>query len=617
MSTIDRYRKPLNSRLKRINPIFQLQDQESDSKELSSHLIKLARKSGQLNLSGRGLLTVPKKVWQLEELDESEVRLLDIRMDRDVDGERWWEHEPLSWLDLSSNCITELSPEIKNLASLSVLNMQNNNLERIPAELALLKNLTRLNLNHNKLVCLPASFFKLCELRALQLSHNQLQEVSDDIGDLVMLENLDLSHNCLSNLPPGIGFLTRLTQLDASNNKLMEIPPDLVSLRVLHKLDVSDNQISVLPPLGDLRKLELLFLQHNQLVTLPNVTGCVALKEMHLAENCIKELDVDLLEGLSHLRVLTLRDNEISSIPDEITTLHLLVRLDLSNNNLTSLPDTLGFLPHLQSLQLEGNAFRNLRRDIIQCGTSRILKFLRERYKGEGNVNIGYENTTVSKADVKFPDRFMMRNVRALGLAMQDLTEIPDSVFQEALEAEVTTVDLSKNKLKQVPDGLKILINRITDLNLSCNAFTSLPLEVGLCQNLQYLDLQKNLLEDLPQSFECLTKLRELVLAFNRFSEIPECVYKLVSLEILIARDNRLTSVNINGFTQLRRLATLDLANNDISHIPPELGNLTQLKSLELTGNSFRQPRHAILTKGTASVLSYLRDRIPQQQHQK
>ena len=46
-----------------------------------------------------------------------------------------------------------------------------------------------------------------------------------------------------------------------------------------------------------------------------------------------------------------------------------------------------------------------------------------------------------------------MRAVRSLNLAMRDLTEIPDYVFQEALEAEVTTVDLSKNKLKEVPSG--------------------------------------------------------------------------------------------------------------------------------------------------------------------
>jgi hypothetical protein len=36
---------------------------------------------------------------------------------------------------------------------------------------------------------------------------------------------------------------------------------------------------------------------------------------------------------------------------------------------------------------------------------------------------------------------------------MQDLTEIPDSLFQEALETEITAVDFSKNKLKEVPGG--------------------------------------------------------------------------------------------------------------------------------------------------------------------
>jgi hypothetical protein len=63
---------------------------------------------------------------------------------------------------------------------------------------------------------------------------------------------------------------------------------------------------------------------------------------------------------------------------------------------------------------------------------------------------------------------------------------------------------------------LKHLTHHITELNLSCNALSQLPLEVGLCQNLQSLDLQKNLLVDLPQSFECLTRLRELVIAFNK-----------------------------------------------------------------------------------------------------
>lgn len=46
-----------------------------------------------------------------------------------------------------------------------------------------------------------------------------------------------------------------------------------------------------------------------------------------------------------------------------------------------------------------------------------------------------------------------MRQCRALSLAMQDLSRVPDNVFEEAEKAEVTTVDLSKNKFTAVPKG--------------------------------------------------------------------------------------------------------------------------------------------------------------------
>jgi hypothetical protein len=49
------YRRPPDLVRKKINPVFHTRNQGADSKELSSHLIKLARKSGQLNLSGRGI----------------------------------------------------------------------------------------------------------------------------------------------------------------------------------------------------------------------------------------------------------------------------------------------------------------------------------------------------------------------------------------------------------------------------------------------------------------------------------------------------------------------------------------------------------------------------------
>jgi hypothetical protein len=56
MSNLEKYRygRPPNSQLS-VNPLLHIQTEEAHSKQLSFHLIELARKSGQLNISGRGL----------------------------------------------------------------------------------------------------------------------------------------------------------------------------------------------------------------------------------------------------------------------------------------------------------------------------------------------------------------------------------------------------------------------------------------------------------------------------------------------------------------------------------------------------------------------------------
>ena len=112
---------------------------------------------------------------------------------------------------------------------------------------------------------------------------------------------------------------------------------------------------------------------------------------------------------------------------------------------------------------------------------------------------------------------------------------------------------------------------------------------------------------------------------------MPVSVYRLHKLEVLLASDNQIDAVDATRLQEMKQLATLDLTNNSISQVPPELGLCTQLRyfegtvaslvsnvasmwffrSLQLDGNSFRIPRTAILSKGTLAVLEYLRGRIP------
>lgn len=64
----------------------------------------------------------------------------------------------------------------------------------------------------------------------------------------------------------------------------------------------------------------------------------------------------------------------------------------------------------------------------------------------------------------------------------------------------------------------------------------------------------------------------------HRFTEIPPVLYPLKKLEILFLNDNKINDIDAVGLQQMPVLATLDLQNNNISQVPPELGNCVSLR---------------------------------------
>ncbi|XP_050673868.1 leucine-rich repeat-containing protein 40-like isoform X2 [Leptidea sinapis] len=596
-------RTPVKSRIKVCNKsVFHLQDKKADENELSMGLIKSAKRTGHLSLCNRGLGTVPPNVWKIDELVMDDTKEVDFSRS---EQNSWWSCEPLKMLDLSSNVIKDISPNIKMLQELVTLKLHDNAIMALPSEISELKSLSNLSLDRNKLTELPIEFYKLTELRWLSISHNKLKKVAPDIGDLVMLTFLDLSYNKLENLPPGMGYLVRLIELNLSNNELGELPPDIVNLRDLKKFNISNNNLTMLPPLGELRKMEVLDANHNNIEELPDFYGCTALKEIYLANNYIKKITEEFCDQMQHLNVLNIRDNKLEELPENVALLQKLKRLDLTNNSLNKLPRNLGLLSQLQSISMEGNKLSFVRQDVIRGGTDRMMKYLRDRMTEEVVCETRYA------AD--WPDKYTMKKSQSLMLPSRDLSSVPDDVFRTASDAEVHIIDISKNKLTAVPTGICHVRETLSQLLLSSNSIESVPPEISCCTNLQYLDLGKNLITDLPMQLGDLKKLRELVISNNKLTKIPRCVYELESLEILLAAENQVTEINVSSdaLANLKNLAVLDLTNNSIISVPPELGNFTHLRSLELMGNCFRQPRHAILAKGTATILSYLRDRIP------
>ncbi|XP_043489519.1 leucine-rich repeat-containing protein 40-like [Polistes fuscatus] len=598
---------------KKINhcAVFKQRTKNDDNNELSNSMIMRARKTGQLNLSSRGLFTVPSRVWTINELTEDELKELNFELDYDETEQRWWEQEPLKILNLSCNSLTTIDAQIDNLNNLIELDLHSNLLEKLPKEIGNLTKMITLDLSHNKLEEIPTQFYRLLELHNLNLKKNLLKELDTGITDLIMLSHLDLSHNNLIELPIGMGYLVRLIFLDVSHNSLKNLPPDIMNMRALQKLIASYNELKELPSLSELRKVETIMLQNNKLTIFPDLSGCVALKELHLSENNIVDINMLHLEEVRQLKVLILKNNNIKAIPEGIIQFINLEYLDLSKNNISLIPVCIGIMPNLKKFSIEENNIQNIRADIIRCGTSRILKHLQQSVD-IANINVN-DSVLSNTSTIAYPNKYMMKNTRMLSLAGHNLNELPIEVLEDANTAGVTLIDLSRNQMHELPEMFSV-ITTVTDLKLTSNILTHLPEWIGeKYERLQALDLSKNHLLSLPSTIGLLKYLRNIDISFNRFTELPEHIYEISSLETLVVNDNMVTNIDVPSLKKLKKLAILNLANNNIDNVPPELGNLTNIRSLMLSGNCFKNPRQAILAKSTEEILAYLRNRIPQQ----
>ncbi|XP_034838488.1 protein artichoke [Maniola hyperantus] len=264
----------------------------------------------------------------------------------------------LQSLDLSSNGLTKPPWEALNtLTSLQYLYLQHNNLTslsksafgNLPTTFKLdlsynqlvdlgqrtfdgMQQLLDLSLRGNRLAHIQNEVFKgLVALRRLDLSYNSLDKIDNKtnglLDDCLSLEMVNLSHNHFGFLsrkmfPANPWIPYRLMEVDLSYNEIPVVTFDITfGAKKLKKLDLSNNYINDIRNnvLGNLTSLEVLDLSNNQLKDLVSRTSDTKfnlpenITEIYLQNNTLEKLPVETLTNASHLKVLDLRNNLLTS----------------------------------------------------------------------------------------------------------------------------------------------------------------------------------------------------------------------------------------------------------------------------------------------------------------
>ena len=366
----------------------------------------------------------------------------------------------------------------------------------------------------------------------------------------------------------------RVTALYLYSNSLSGlIPPELGDLANPTRLSLSGNSLSgpIPPELGNLSGLETLWLSSNDLSgPIPSELG-----------------------NLARLESLQLAENDLSGpIPSEFGNLGNLTDLWLDNNDLSGpIPQSFLQLARLRDFHIAGNG------SLCVPGTSPFVAWLRGIERQDG-ASTSCNATDMAALKSLFEATGGTDWTESAGWGVDAVLEEWYGISADSL-GRVVTLDLTRNGLAgRLPNNLGNL-DEMTRLRIGDNALSGrLPLPLAKLSLTEFHYADTRLCAPAEASFQ------------TWLSGIPshegtgvECA-PLSDRDILVAlydaaggpdwthKENWLTDSPLGDWYGVYvdsegRVSGLDLwANALAGSIPPELGNLTRLRSLRLGGTA-------------------------------
>ena len=295
-------------------------------------------------------------------------------------------------------------------------------------------------------------------------------------------------------------------------------------------------------------------LKNNRLTQLSNhiFVNHSLINELDLGSNRIYELSEECFFGIVNLTKLILRANRLTTLPDLSLLSDTLEHLNLQENMIFATALSEISLNKLEFITLEANKLDQL--------TTRNF-------------------------------RYRMPNITIFNLKDNDIAAVEGGFFGESTYLEI--LDLSGNELTEFNPSESGVSTSIRQLYLEYNEISGLQDEsfVGLI-HLETLQLDYNNLTTFDigtlTNGQGLPHLLNLHLVGNKIVTMPSNTFLSSNLTIFGIGENGISYISSNYFTNISRLATLNLNSTSLTEMPQFRATLLLLKIMILSNNNIR-----------------------------